>query len=128
MVSSVSGCDVRAIPITILAQIKRAALVFADAVANEHRGNGSHWHCQQQTHKSEQGTKAEEGKHHPHRVDVDRGADQLWIEDVALNELPEQEHAAHDADHQQVARVLNDGNTHRETKAESETYKRDKAH
>src|SRR5690606_9856246 len=92
---SVSGFVGSAIRTTILPAIERAGLIFGNPIAYQHRGDSGHRHRQKKADKAEQCAQTQQGKHHPHRVDVDRGADQLGVKNIALDELPEEEDPGH---------------------------------
>ena len=82
--------------------------------ADQNAGCGRERHGEQQSDKSEQVTEGEEREHQPDRMQVNAVTDELRLQNVAFNELPDEEDTYYDRDPHPVRPELGKRDTARD--------------
>src|SRR3974390_819442 len=72
--------------------------IAAQGKAHEHASHSSGWQRDQNAEKAEQGAEAEQGEDDPDRVEMNPGADELWLQEVAADEMAHNEDRRDDDD------------------------------
>ena len=83
-----------------MALVERRFQVAVDGEAHQHRDRRGRRHGDQQADEAEQRAEGKQREHQPDRMQADALADQPRLQDVALDELADEEHQRDRADHE----------------------------
>ena len=94
---SVSGCEPSSASTTTISSlvplVERRFQIAGDGEAHQHGHRRGRRHRDQQPDEAEQRAEGEQREHQPDRMQADALSDQARLQDVALDELADEEHA-----------------------------------